>query len=130
MVGMQTEMAPGQYLIGDDVLNGVIIMILFTCIISTLVTEAAAQQIIIRDKDMASEADAQTDDERMLIPVKYPEYAPELINLAILMRRACQQRCLSTYRSSGRHYWWDPCCRWCLHHLSSSRLWQSWRYSH
>ena len=86
MVGMQTEMAPGQYLIGDDVLNGVIIMILFTCIISTLVTEAAAQQIIIRDKDMASEADAQTDDERMLIPVKYPEYAPELINLAILMR--------------------------------------------
>ena len=86
MVGMQTETAPGQYLIGDDVLNGVIIMILFTCIISTLVTEAAAQQITIRDKDMASEADAQTDDERMLIPVKYPEYAPELINLAILMR--------------------------------------------
>ncbi|MBO4486551.1 MAG: cation:proton antiporter [Prevotella sp.] len=86
MVGMQTETAPGQYLIGDDVLNGVIIMILFTCIISTLVTEAAAQQIIIRDKDMASEDDAQTDDERMLIPVKYPQYAPELINLAILMR--------------------------------------------
>ncbi|MCR5129877.1 MAG: cation:proton antiporter [Prevotella sp.] len=86
MVGMQIETAPGQFLIGDDVLNGVIIMILFTCIISTLITEQAAQQIIIRDKDMASEDDAQNDDERMLIPVKYPEYAPELINLAILMR--------------------------------------------
>jgi len=68
------------------VLNGVIIMILFTCIISTLITEHAAQLIIIRDKEMASEDEAQNDDERMLIPVKYPEYAPELINLAILMR--------------------------------------------
>ena len=86
MVGMQIETAPGQYLIGGDVLNGIIIMILFTCIISTIVTEQAAQQIIIRDKEMASEDDAQNDDERMLIPVKYPEYAPELINLAILMR--------------------------------------------
>ena len=86
MVGMQIETAPGQFLIGGEVLNGVIIMILFTCIISTIITEQAAQQIIIRDKDMASEDDAQNDDERMLIPVKYPEYAPELINLAILMR--------------------------------------------
>ena len=86
MVGMQIETAPGQFLIGGEVLNGVIIMILFTCIISTIITEQAAQQIIIRDKDMASEDDAQNDDERMLIPVKYPEYAPELTNLAILMR--------------------------------------------
>ena len=86
MVGMQIQTAPGQYLIGGDVLNGIIIMILFTCIISTIVTEQAAQQIIIRDKEMASEDEAQNDDERMLIPVKYPEYASELINLAVLMR--------------------------------------------
>ena len=86
MVGMNMETGTGQFLIGDDVLNGVIIMILFTCIISTLITEAAAQQIIIHDKVVASEDMAQTDDERMLIPVKYPEYAPELLNMAILMR--------------------------------------------
>ena len=86
MVGMRTEIGPGQYLIGDDVLNGVIIMILFTCIISTLVTEAAAQQITIRDKEVANEDAGRNDDETMLIPVKYPEYAPELINMAILMK--------------------------------------------
>ncbi len=86
MVGMNIETAPGEFLIGDDVLNGVIIMILFTCIISTLVTEGAAQQIIIRDKEIASEDDAQNDEETMLIPVKYPEYAPELINMAIMMK--------------------------------------------
>ena len=92
MVGRQIEIAPGHTLIGDDVLNGVIIMILFTCIISTIVTEQAAQAIIVRDKEVASEEDAQTDDERMLIPVKYPDYAPELINLAILMSRTADNR--------------------------------------
>ena len=92
MVGRQIEVAPGLMLIGDDVLNGVVIMILFTCIISTLVTEQAAQTIIVRDKEVANEDDAQADDERILIPVKYPEYAPELINLAILMSRAADDR--------------------------------------
>ena len=86
MVGMQTTSSSGQILVSPDVLNGIIIMILFTCIISTLITEQAAQLIIIRDKEVASENDAAADDERMLIPVKYPEYATELINLALFMR--------------------------------------------
>ena len=87
MVGMNISTSDGGYLVNDDILNGVIIMILFTCIISTLVTEAAAQQITIRDKDMPREDNnAEGDDEKMLIPVKYPEYANRLINLAILTR--------------------------------------------
>ena len=87
MVGMNIHTANGAVLVDDDILNGVIIMILFTCIISTLVTEAAAQQITIRDKDMPSEdGNTEGDDEKMLIPVKYPEYANRLINLAILTR--------------------------------------------
>ena len=87
MVGMNIHVGNG-YLVSDDILNGVIIMILFTCIISTLVTEAAAQQITIRDKDMPREDGnaSEGDDEKMLIPVKYPEYANRLINLAILTR--------------------------------------------
>ena len=49
MVGMRIEVAPGQYLVTDDMLNGVVIMILVTCIVSTMMTEHAAQQIILRD---------------------------------------------------------------------------------
>jgi len=45
MVGRRLEVSPGVYLFGDEVLNGIVIMILFTCIISTLVTEWAAQRI-------------------------------------------------------------------------------------
>ncbi|MGM9705428.1 MAG: cation:proton antiporter [Prevotella sp.] len=85
MVGMKIETAPGQYLVDDRMLNGVIIMILFTCIISTIVTETAAQQIILRDKDMPHD-DRHTDDERILIPMRYPEYANRLLNLALMVR--------------------------------------------
>lgn len=85
LVAMKLETAPGVKLVNDDMLNGVIIMILFTCVISTIVTERAAQSIIIRDKDMANENE-NSDDEKILIPMKYPEYAEYLVNMAILMR--------------------------------------------
>jgi Kef-type K+ transport system membrane component KefB len=85
MVGMKLEISPGHYLVSDDMLNGVIIMILFTCVISTLVTESSAKRIILRDKEFPQENN-DTDDEKILIPVKYPEYANRLVNLAILMR--------------------------------------------
>ena len=85
MVGLNLEEMPGQKLVNGDVLNGVVIMILVTCIVSSLVTDRAAEKIILRDKDMPQEGQ-QTDDERMLIPVKYPEYANSLVNLAVLMR--------------------------------------------
>ncbi len=86
MVGMKIEIAPGKYLVDDTMLNGVVMMILFTCIISTMVTENAAQRIILRDKEFAHEEEPDNDDEKILVPVKYPEYANRLINLAILMR--------------------------------------------
>lgn len=86
MVGMKIEIAPGKYLVDDTMLNGVVMMILFTCIISTMVTENAAQRIILRDKEFAHEEEPENDDEKILVPVKYPEYANRLINLAILMR--------------------------------------------
>ena len=38
MVGMNILIGPNTYLVNDDMLNGVVIMILFTCIISSLLT--------------------------------------------------------------------------------------------
>lgn len=86
MVGMKIETSPGVYLVDDDLLNGVVLMILFTCVISTLVTEHSAQKITLRDQDVAPVETADENDEHMLIPVKYPEYADHLVNLALLMR--------------------------------------------
>ena len=84
MVGMRLTTGGGTPLVDGAMLNGVVLMILLTCIISTVVTEQAAEQITLRDKELPQE-DTQ-DDEKMLIPMKYPEYATRLVNLAILMR--------------------------------------------
>ena len=84
MVGMRLTTPDGSVLVTGEMLNGVVLMILLTCLISTVVTEQAAQQITLRDKEIPQE-DTQ-DDEKMLIPMKYPEYAVRLVTLAIMMR--------------------------------------------
>ena len=91
MVGMRMEVAPGQYLVNDNMLNGVVMMILVTCIISTFMTEHAAQQIVISQKAHDAHHSHGTHrthgaHERILICVKYPEIAPQLLTQAIFVR--------------------------------------------
>ena len=87
LVGMRLEVAPGVYLIDDIMLNGVVMMILFTCVISTLMTQHASKQIIIQEKTyLHNEVSAGEDDEKILICVKYPEIAPQLLTLATTIR--------------------------------------------
>ena len=87
LVGMRLEVSPGVYLMNDIMLNGVVMMILFTCIISTLMTQHAAKQIIIQEKShLRYDVTIGEDDEKILICVKYPEIAPQLLSLAITIR--------------------------------------------
>ena len=86
MVGIRLEVAPGEYLVSDDMLNGIIMMILFTCIISTMMTEHAAKKIIIQEKAHLQNETPKDDDEKILLCVKYPEIAPHLLYLSMYMR--------------------------------------------
>ena len=93
MVGMRLEVSPGVYLVNSDMLNGVVMMILVTCIISTMMTEHASQQIVLtQNRDAISypgtpaNANTPDDDEKILLCVKYQEIAPQLLSLALLMR--------------------------------------------
>ena len=87
MVGMHLLVAPGTYLVNDDMLNGVVMMILITCIISSILTDRSSQKIILRDKELPdAEDDKKVSDEKILVPVKYPEYADNLMSLAFLVR--------------------------------------------
>ena len=92
MVGMRLPSADGSPVVSAQMLNAVVIMILFTCIISSILTEQSAQHIILRDKEMPAEAEEKIKDERILVPVKYPEYAEYLMNMAILMQDRKQGR--------------------------------------
>ena len=86
MVGMKLPIGNGRYLVDNDMLNGVVGMILVTCILSSLVTDWSSRQIILHDKTLPGEDDKKSDDEKILVPVRYEEYADNLISLAILMR--------------------------------------------
>lgn len=80
MIGMKLN------IIDDSMLNGVVIMILFTCIISTIVTDKAARDIVLKGDIRKREKNNNSDDEKILIPVKYPETCNTLVNIAIMMR--------------------------------------------
>ena len=87
MVGMRLIVGPNTYLVNDDMLNGVVIMILCTCIISSMLTDWSSRKIILRDKELPDAEDGKkANDEKILIPVRYPEYADNLMSLAIMVR--------------------------------------------
>ena len=86
MVGIRLEVAPGEYLVSNDMLNAVVMMILFTCIISSVMTEHAAKKIIIHEKAHLRSDLPKDDDEKILLCVKYPEIAPHLLYLSMFIR--------------------------------------------
>ena len=87
MVGMTLATGQGTYLVDDEMLNGVVIMILCTCIISSLLTDWSSRRIILRDKELpGAEDEGKQNDEKILVPVRYPEYADSLMSLALLVR--------------------------------------------
>ncbi len=76
-------------LLNEDVLNGTIIMILFTCTVASFVTQRAAQNIAVSEMEGDRIGDSDDEEERILIPLSNSETVEELISLgaAIKSRR-------------------------------------------
>ncbi|HYK76892.1 MAG TPA: cation:proton antiporter [Daejeonella sp.] len=71
-------------LLNENILNGAIIMILVTCLISTLVVEQAGrQQAIVENANPPEQTLAP---ERILVPVSHPESIEKLIDFSILIK--------------------------------------------
>lgn len=85
MVGMNLKMPDGQYLVDANMLNGVVMMILFTCIISSVVVEGSARNILLKERQQPEAPDRGGDDEKILLPLQHAEDAVGLVNLAIIM---------------------------------------------
>ena len=93
MVGMQMMLPDGTYVFDANVLNGVVMMILFTCIISSIVVDNSAQAILLKEKlNPAEPVVASADDEKILLPLQHDEDADSLVNLAIMMRNKLLNR--------------------------------------
>lgn len=92
MVGINLKTASGTPLMNNAVLDGVVMMILISCIISSFATDIAAMKLKIdqrlEHKNKAGERRDSTarDDEKFLIPIKEPGNIETLMNAAIMMR--------------------------------------------
>ncbi len=86
MVGTNIEIAPGEYLMNEGMLNGVVIIILISCIISSVTTEHAARALALAEEKDDSLSPGMKDEERMLIAIANPETVDPLVNMALMMR--------------------------------------------
>ena len=71
-------------LLDENVLNGTILMILVTCIISSVVTEKAAVKQAIVDNEQAP--DLSDIPERILVPIANVDTLEQLMDFAVLMK--------------------------------------------
>ena len=102
MVGTQTEVSPGVPLMNNDVLDGVVVMILISCIISSLATDRGARLLRSREQCEQSSQGAcsreqvaggkwqslPSDDEKIMVPVGNEDTLNSLIQTAVMMRNA------------------------------------------
>lgn len=71
-------------LFDQNVINGTIILILISCLVSSFVSERAARKIAIQEKDVVRKTTDKP--ERILIPVSNPDNIQRLIDLTLLIK--------------------------------------------
>lgn len=85
IVGTTPEGEPIR-LLNDDVLNGTIIMILFTCTIASFVTQRGAQNVALAEITGDEIGDSGDEEERILIALSRSETVKELIDLGLAVK--------------------------------------------
>lgn len=85
LVGYNIILPSGERLLNEDVLNGTVLLILVTCIVSSLITDAAAKRLALLGEN-AHEV-KQPDDESTLIAVAYSDTVEYLVHMALMMRK-------------------------------------------
>lgn len=84
LVGYNIILPDGSRLLNEDVLNGTVLLILVTCIVSSFTTERAARKIAMGEAH--PEEDRSREPEKILIPVANPNTIEYLMNLALVIR--------------------------------------------
>lgn len=86
LVGYNIILPSGERLLNDDVLNGTVVLILVTCIVSSIITENAARKMAVASQ--ATAEDRPQDNESALIALAYSDTVDPLVNMALMMRRS------------------------------------------
>lgn len=86
MVGISIKVSDNAFLMDNDMLNGVVMMILFTCIIGSIVTDRASRHIVLKESLTSDSTEKKGDDEKILLAVKSGGAAETQLALATMMR--------------------------------------------
>jgi Kef-type K+ transport system membrane component KefB len=89
----ETEAGEPIRLLNESVLNGTILMILVTCTIASFVAQKGATQLALEEELSDGDEEGEAD-EKILIPVNYPENISELINLGVTIKTQSQKDAL------------------------------------
>ena len=89
LVGYNIILPNGERLLNEDVLNGTVLLILVTCVVSSFITERAARKIAMCEAHLEEERTVEA--ERILIPVANPDTIEYLIDLSLLIRDTKQK---------------------------------------
>lgn len=74
-------------LLNEDVLNGTILLILFSCTVGSFVVEKASRNIAALDDDAPDENEKNNEPtDKVLLSIAYPDTVTELVDLAILLK--------------------------------------------
>ena len=84
LLNLSDILEPGR-LLNESVLNGAILMILFTCTMASIVAQKGAQNIALQN---TSEEEPENDEhaEKILIPVNNFETVEEMVNLSLTVK--------------------------------------------
>ena len=85
LVGYNIILPTGERLLNDDVLNGTVLLILVTCVVSSLITERAAQKVAIDDSE-PEKTSSTTETEKILVALNNPNTIEDMVNLSLVIR--------------------------------------------
>lgn len=84
IVGHKIIMSDGTPLLSEDVLNGTILLILVTCMVSSIVTDRTARRIALSGEVPDKPANTS---KKMLLALANPNMVDRLMDLALLLRK-------------------------------------------
>lgn len=84
LIGYEIILPDGSRLLNEDILNGTILLILFTCTISSLTTDRTARRLAMEEP--VTERDPDGNQEKILIPLANPDTVKDLVCLSMAVR--------------------------------------------
>jgi len=93
MVGTSLEVSPGVPLMSNAVLDGVVMMILISCIISSMATDQGARKLRLQIESSEETTENRPgDDEKIMVLVKDKTKLQPMLQTAIMMRNTALNR--------------------------------------